>query len=154
MTEDFAIGRPGLEEEPPRTNWALVFLHLLVALTSFVGLTILYVNSMPRHCSGQLTACKSNCKNIATALEMYSSDNAGHYPENLQKLIPDHYLALVPTCPAAGAMTYTNYRVSHDPDNFSFACVGNNHAKSYSGFSTSSNNFPQYNAESGVLDHP
>ncbi|MBN9417975.1 MAG: hypothetical protein J0I12_21180 [Candidatus Eremiobacteraeota bacterium] len=154
MIEPFAIGIPGLEPERRKINWELIFLHVLIALAGFAGFTIVYVNSLPCHCPGQLTACKSNCKNIATALEMYSSDNAGAYPDNLQQLIPGNYLRLVPTCPAAGAMTYTNYRVSHNPESFSFACVGNNHAKSYTGFSTSSTNFPQYDAESGLIDHP
>ena len=92
-------------------------------------------------------ACKSNCKNIATALEMYASDNSGNYPRSLHRLTVGGYLKTIPTCPAASEATYTNYRVSRNPDTFSFACVGNNHAGPY-------DNYPRYDAEESVTDHP
>ena len=63
-------------------------------------------------------------------------------------------VGFVATCPAAGRVTYRDYVCTQSPDNFSFSCVGNNHAKTYTGYSTSSNNLPQYSAESGLLDHP
>lgn len=54
---------------------------------------------------GQLTACKSNLKNIATALEMYSTDWSGRYPSDMGYLTPN-YLRTIPECPAAGKNTY------------------------------------------------
>ena len=49
-----------------------------------VGLLALSLTILPPRVEGrsqgQLTACKSNLKNIATALEMYSTDNSGQYP--------------------------------------------------------------------------
>jgi len=81
-----------------------------------------------------LTACKSNCKNLATALEMYSTDNKGLYPITLDPLITGNYLRLIPTCPAAGRDTYTDYRTFKRRTSFRFSCVGNNHAKAFSGF--------------------
>ena len=83
---------------------------------------------------------------------MYASDNGGYYPRSLSELVPK-YLTVVPTCPMAGRDTYTDY-VAEGKKNFSFSCVGNNHAKSYTGFSTSSNNYPKYNGVEGLLDHP
>lgn len=156
MTDEptFAIGIPGKEPEPRRVDWGWLLLHLLAALVGFVGPSFIYANCRPTRCTGTLTACKSNCKNIATALEMYSSDNGGNYPATLNELIPGNYLTKIPTCPAAGSMTYQDYQRSQTPDSFSFSCVGNNHARAYTGFSTSSTNFPQYSAESGLLDHP
>ncbi len=156
MSEEatFAIGVPGLEPERRRWDWGLLLLHLLAALAGFLGPSFVYTNTRSARCGGGLTACKSNCKNIATALEMYSSDNGGQYPASLDELIPGNYLAKIPTCPAAGSVTYKDYQRTQTPDSFSFTCVGNNHAKAYNGFSTSSNNFPQYSAESGLLDHP
>ena len=151
---EFAIGVPGLEPERQHIQWDVMVAHLLIALVSFLGPLLLYINCRPRGCQGQLTACKSNCKNLATALEMYSSDNGGKYPTDLRLLIEGNYLKLIPTCPSAGYATYTDYRYSQKPDSFSFSCVGNNHARHYQGFSTSSDNFPQYNAEFGLLDHP
>ncbi len=47
----------------------------------FVALVVLSFFTNPRgyksKAYGQFTACKSNCKNIATALEMYASDHKG-----------------------------------------------------------------------------
>lgn len=154
MNEEFAIGIPGLEPERRRFNFGLFALHVLAALAGLVGPFYAYACTQPCRNHGQLTACKSNCKNIATALEMYASDNGGHYPASLRELIPGNYLKELPTCPTAARMTYRDYQSVQTPDSFSFTCVGNNHARSYTGFSTSSTNFPQYSAESGLLDHP
>jgi hypothetical protein len=92
---------------------------------------------------------------MATALEMYASDYHGQYPDSLGLLTTGNYLKTLPTCPVAGAMTYTNYQVSRDPDSFSFACVGDNHANSYAGYlPASSHNYPRYHASEGLIDHP
>lgn len=55
---------------------------------------------------GQLTACKSNLKNIGTGLEMYSTDYGGRYPTSLAQLTPN-YLKTLPQCPTAGRDTYS-----------------------------------------------
>jgi len=150
----FAIGVPGLEpEKRGGLGWKVVVMHLFAAVVGFVGPAVLLSNLLRTHCGGQLTACKSNCKNIATALEMYSSDNGGRFPSTLAKLTEGNYLKTLPTCPAAAKMTYL-YHGSSEPDTFRFACTGNNHAKAYTGFSTSSNNYPRYNSEEGLVDHP
>lgn len=48
-----------------------------------------------------LQDCRSNLKNLGTALEMYSTDACGRYPSSLSSLTPD-YLVTLPTCPASG----------------------------------------------------
>ena len=40
------------------------------------------------------------------------------------------------------------------PETFSFYCTGSRHAKAYTGFTTASAGYPQYNAEDGLLEHP
>ena len=148
------------EAAPPKTHWLLTLAKAIgCAALCFFGLIVGLLLVNPRggrsRNGGQLTACKSNCKNIATALEMYASDNGGRYPPTLEPLlITGNYLKLIPTCPAAGKMTYTNYQCSQSPDCFSYACVGNNHGKAYSGFDASAENYPRYQAEQGLLDHP
>jgi len=64
------------------------------------------------------SACKSNLKNIATALEMYATDNRGRYPTGLDQLLqpPTPYLKQIPTCPAAGRSTYGDYQMTYNPD--------------------------------------
>lgn len=98
---------------------------------------------------GQATACKSNEKNMATALEMYAADNAGRYPLDMKKLTPN-YLKVIPTCPDAGRDTYSaSYKVSSNPDSFSFCCQGQNHAEA--GLPA---DYPAYSAEKGLSERP
>lgn len=140
-----------------KSGFTLIELMIVIAIIAILA-AILVPNFLKARAQGQLTACKSNCKNIATALEMYSSDNGGRYPitANFQaQLTGGNYLKLIPTCPAAGGPTYiAGFTSTQTPDSFSFYCNGNNHAKAYTGFTTASAGFPQYSAESGLLDHP
>lgn len=96
-----------------------------------------------------LYPCRSNLKNLATALEMYASDNQGHYPDRLELLVSGKYLKTIPTCPAVKRMTYTDYQVSRQPDNFTVSCVGDNHVE---GYHKSAPNFPRYNAMEGLVE--
>ncbi|MCE1248574.1 MAG: hypothetical protein LWY06_18200 [Firmicutes bacterium] len=99
--------------------------------------------------NGQLTSCKSNLKNIGTALEMYSTDNGGHYPESLDQLKGD-YLKLIPTCPSAGKDTYSDsYKSSEDPDKYEVFCKGSNHSNQ--GVPA---DYPQYNSTEGLKVGP
>lgn len=98
----------------------------------------------------QLTGCKGNCKNLATALEMYASDNGGSYPPRLTHLIRGRYLKRVPTCPAVGTDSYSD-SYSAEPDVFSFCCQGDNHKSCYDGNSC---NYPRYHADFGLIDGP
>lgn len=141
-----------------KAGFTLIELMIVIAIIAILA-AILVPNFLKARAQGQLTACKSNCKNIATALEMYSSDNGGRYPAGTAnftaKLTGGNYLKQIPTCPAAGSDTYTGgYSSVQTPDSFSFYCNGNNHSKAYTGFSTVSVGFPQYSAESGLIDHP
>lgn len=111
---------------------------------------------------GQLTACKSNEKNLATALEMYASDFGGRYPTNLLILTNKdpkfEYLRYIPTCPAAGKDTYSaTYKMTsirRDPktgkttgsESFSFHCAGHNHKAA-----DTPPNKPAYNSNIGLI---
>jgi hypothetical protein len=94
---------------------------------------------------GQWTACKSNLKNLATGLEMYASDFGGHYPRTLKGLTPS-YLRYLPTCPAAGKVTYT-YQVSSKPDAFTMQCKGWHHKAA-----GAPKDKPAYTAEQGLME--
>ncbi|MCE7868973.1 hypothetical protein DYH09_01210 [bacterium CPR1] len=105
-----------------------------------------------RH-QGQLTGCKSNLKNLAVALEMYSTDFQGHYPPTLSMLTPN-YLKIIPNCPSAGADTYSaSYQstpgLEADPDTFTLYCRGKNHEKA-----SVLENSPQYSSNQGLIEHP
>ena len=149
------IGIPGLEQaKHPRSGQWLPVVHFLAFLFGFAGPSWIYTSSLRTHCGGSLTACKSNLKNMATALELYASDFGGRYPPRLEQLSKGSYLKQIPTCPAAGEMTYTNYHASQNPDDYHLACSGDNHAKAYTGYSAPSYGYPRYSADTGLLDHP
>lgn len=144
----------GSKEPTPSTLLSVLGFLVKVVLGlcgGFVLLVVLMFFTNPRGYKnkgyGQFTACKSNCKNIATALEMYSSDHGGRYPKRLEQLEGGVYLKALPTCPAAGRMTYVNYQVTTNPDSFSFACCGSNHGSAQAG-----PNLPRYSAELGLVD--
>jgi hypothetical protein len=89
--------------------------------------------------------CETNEKNLGVALELYSTDNAGHYPPSMSFLIPK-YIRIMPTCPAAGTDSYSaTYREQRCPDAYSFYCQGANH-RGATGYS----NYPEYNSTQGI----
>ncbi|MBT9583893.1 type II secretion system protein [bacterium] len=149
------LGSEDYVESPPVALFSPLGLAIIAGVVLLLA-AILVPNFMKARARGQLTACKSNLKNIATALEMYASDNKGRYPASLDRLTtdPQHYLKIIPTCPGAGKNSYQDYRFSTKPDTFSLSCCGNNHGNAYTGFNTDSSNYPRYTAVQGLLDHP
>ena len=85
---------------------------------------------------GELDECKSNLRNIATALELYSDANSGRYPSTEPgALVPD-YLEELPKCPAGGeVVTYTYYGTDHETNlaklksYYYIECNGGHHTK-------------------------
>jgi len=91
--------------------------------------------------------CIQNLKNLGTTLEMYSTDNLARYPRTLAPLAPD-YLRTLPTCPAAGADTYsTAFQTSAKADAYTIMCGGAHHAPE--GYSA---NCPQYTSNEGLVN--
>jgi len=112
-------------------------------------------------------ACQSNCKNIGTALEMYSIDNHGYYPSALSYLTPD-YLKVIPTCPSVTKDTYSPTYHSHNNAKsreyrFTFFCGGDNHSWYTAYFlgifpvkkkyprGTYKPDYPRYNSTDGLI---
>jgi hypothetical protein len=100
-----------------------------------------------------LTACKSNLKNIGTALEMYSTDNGGKYPKGLDALTPK-YLKTIPECPAAAAMTYqaqfgpgAEGNTEKYLDFYTVCCAGKHHADV-----NVDPDYPRYTSVAGLIE--
>ena len=143
-----------LEPTPPQAGFLYQLLRFvgtlfLLGFLALLGLMFINPRGGRSRPLGQFTACKYNCKNIGSALEMYASDNKGRYPDHLDKLVEGNYLKTLPTCPSAGAMTYTNYQVTTSPDQFSFACCGRNHSKA---LGPEAVNLPAFSAEQGLIE--
>ena len=102
-----------------------------------------------------LTGCKSNLKNIGTALEMYSTDYSGHYPRNLAMLTPN-YLKTIPECPGVhgNSLGYfadfgpkAGYNSRGYRDYYIVECNGEGHPDE-----GVTRNYPQYDAISGLIE--
>ena len=130
-------------------------------LTLLMGFGILMVlaailvpNFIRARSRGQLTACKSNLKNIGTAMEMHSTDYSGMYPPDINLLTPN-YLKTIPECPSSGSVTYKAY-FGQGPNNhpgfqdyYYVECHGKNHtAVSVEG------HYPAYDGISGLIERP
>lgn len=102
---------------------------------------------------GSLTACKSNLKNMGTAMEMYSTDFGGKYPRYMSRLTPN-YLKTIPECPSAGTATYhmtfgpmAPYNTKNYQDYYFIDCTGENHLTI-----SLPPDYPQYNGIVGLIE--
>lgn len=139
-----------------RKGFTLIELMIVIAIIAILA-AILVPNFIRARAQGQLTACKSNLKNIGTALEMYATDNGGRYPVTLKKLsevsslnntATQAYLKQIPICPSAGINTYGDaYQYHQNPDNYSLYCEGSNHTAA--GMPA---DYPKFNAEMGLIE--
>lgn len=128
----------------------------IFVLVLFVGVGLVIMpNFIGCRSPGQLTACKSNLKNLGTGLEMYSSDFAGRYPRSLHLLTPN-YLKTLPHCPAAGLNTYRLTLGPKAPGNtrgfsdyYLLECTGSSHEKvGVAAF------YPKYDGIKGLIEGP
>lgn len=118
-----------------------------------VWLILLFPFIQPRHRGSSLTACKSNLKNIGTAMEMYSTDYSGDYPPDESLLTPD-YLKTLPTCPSSRETHYTfefgptaTYNTMSYEDYYFIYCTGESHVNA-----GVPKNYPQYSAIIGLIE--
>ena len=107
-----------------RKGFTLIELMIVIAIIAILA-AILVPNFVKARAQGQLTACKSNLKNIGTACEMYASDHNGRYVNATGDLQTKGYMKVVPTCPLDGS-TYT-YACTANPDYYYLVCTTGNH---------------------------
>ena len=128
-------------------GFTLIELMIVIAIIAILA-AILVPNFIRARAQGQLTACKSNLKNIGTALEMYSTDFAGRYPTVSTGLTPN-YLKTIPTCASVGSVTYS-FSMSSNPDLYTVVCAPTNHQ----GAGVTAANYPQYTSVTGLIERP
>jgi len=126
-------------------GFTLIEVIVVASLISIVA-AIVVPNFVNSGYVGRFTACKSNLRGIATALDMYANDNRNVYPPSMKNL-RGPYLAALPTCPSAMADTYSGgFSSSSNPDCYTVVCSGEHHAEV--GQDTS---FPQYVSGEGLI---
>jgi type II secretion system protein G len=95
-------------------GFTLIEMMIVVAIIAIL-VSILVPNFVRARAQGQTSACESNLKEIATALELFQTDN-DHYPSsgtvnsNNAELSP--YLKQTPVDPAAGPGEYYTFTVT------------------------------------------
>lgn len=117
---------------------------LLVALIVLVLAAIIVPNFLKADIS---YSCDSNLHNMAVALEMYATDNQGHFPHSLDRLKGD-YFRKIPVCPLAGdSKTFRYGYVYLDTKTFqayTMYCPGRLHAGLRE-------NYPQFSSSRGLI---
>lgn len=118
-----------LRDSKYQAGFTLIEMMIVVAIIAIL-VSIIVPNFIRARAQAQTAACESNLKEIATALELYETDN-DRYPNsgtvdasdtNLQP-----YLKQVPVDPAAGPSLYYTYTVadgSTSTASYTIVCPG------------------------------
>ncbi len=79
---------------------------IFILISVIIIVWVLSPNMIHEHAGGgHINICESHLKEIGSALEIYSADNHGNYPVNLDKLLEKNfegkykYMKTLPVCP-------------------------------------------------------
>ena len=86
-----------IEDEQRNHRRELLIMGMVSVSVIIVFLIFVVPNIFSERAGCEYTQCRSNMKNIGTALELFASDNDGLYPPTLNNLTPD-YLKSIPQC--------------------------------------------------------
>ncbi len=96
-------------------GFTLIEMMIVVAIIAILA-SILVPNFVRARAQAQTAACEANLKEIATALELYQTDNDRYPPSgtvNASNTDLQPYLKQVPVDPAAGPSAYYSYTVTN-----------------------------------------
>lgn len=126
-------------------GFTLIELMIVIAIIAILA-AILVPNFIRARAQSQLAACGSNMKNIATAEELYATDNNGAYTATTATLLaPVAYIRTMPNCPS-GPGTYI-YSVAVAPSaNFTLSHTAASHTGLAGGAAS-----PVYSASGGLV---
>jgi len=117
---------------------------------------IMVPNFLCARASAHFAACESNLKKLATALDIYASENNGVYPAGFYKLLEESknkepYMSKIPDCVKSNKfydkkdLTSYEYTVSKDFKNFTIWCTqGHLNSGGPTGY-------PQYSPSQGLI---
>ncbi len=142
------------------SGFTLIELMIVIAIIAILA-AILIPNFIRARAQSQLSACESNEKNMATSLEMYSTDNQGNYPGPagattamnaawLTANLGIQYMRAPAVCPANQA--FYSYNAAALPINNYTILQGAAGATAAHGVIIGANTtYPQYYARGGLL---
>lgn len=124
-----SAGRDARLEIASQRGFTLIEMMIVVAIIAIL-VSILVPNFVRARAQAQTSACESNLKEIATAIELFQTDN-DHYPSsgtvNSQNDELQPYMKQTPVDPAAGPGAYYTFTVT-DPDTgtaeYTIVCPG------------------------------
>lgn len=126
-------------------------LSILFAVSSLV-MAAMIPSYLRNPDQSKLSTCESQIKNLATAIEMYSSDWKGDGPETLQHLTPE-YLRTIPLCPAGKGVPYGYSITVRDKaghaKGWEISCQSKGHSRV-----GIPDGYPRYNSKEGLLLGP
>lgn len=125
-----AINPDGDPSQKVEVNWGAVAVVLLTILAAIGWMVRAFFQARDQD---NFRLCGTNLNTIATAARMYAKDHQGAYPKSLETLTANKYLEEIPRCPAAGAMTYTDYETSNKPAAVTVSCTGGHHRHQFKG---------------------
>lgn len=133
---------------------SLIEIFLIFSILALLA-EITVPNLLRARAQGSLTQCKSNLKNLGTALEMYSADNYGIYPCSLGGVTPN-YIKVLPTCRFTGENSYV-YRRREKPNIYTTYCrsykrTRNRFCHNEGCCEHGLDNYPQYDSIQGLIE--
>ncbi len=128
-----------------KKGFTLIELMIVIAIIAILA-AILVPNFVKARAQGQLTACKSNLKNLGTACEMYAADHNGRYPSLYSSIRSEGYMKVLPECPLTPGTSYT-YTMKSNPDYYYLLCTSGNHTQA----GVKATGFPQFDSQVGLV---
>jgi type II secretion system protein G len=136
-------------------GFTLIEMMIVVAIIAIL-VSILVPNFIRARAQAQTAACESNLKEIATALELYETDNE-HYPNsgtvNPANTALQAYIKQTPVDPAAGTGAFYTFTVTN-PDTstatYTIVCPGSHDPGTLQNITpNTTNTHIQYSSEGG-----
>lgn len=80
---------------------------LIYVLVVIVVVMLISSYREDRRIKESYSVCRTNLRELSSALEIYANYNDAYYPDSLDKLVPK-YIKSIPTCPDSGTDSYSH----------------------------------------------
>ena len=120
-------GRPEPKRRPLRTSWLLKVLGMILAAYVLIGIAVLIVDQLAMRQihdrSGQVH-CASNLRQIGQAIQLYTPDNQGLFPPDLQTIARTQQIGLECfVCPSSKDSRANDIKELNTPSRCSYVYV-------------------------------